>query len=194
MGQNAQSSRGFIKTLWGCTRTLNCYRIIGNPGPKCFNPEFGELVFSLTLCDVADAMDAVYVVDAVDAVDAVEAVDAVDAVDAVEDVDAVDAVGAVDDVNVFTRFARFTSSRRISRLHVFTCSRASPQNLRTAAAINGISSLQNLLFTCFSYSSCQSGFFGVFLSSCAQSSLKYWYLSYIWPLARFLKVCFSLPF
>ena len=113
MGQNAQSSRSFIKTLWGCTRTLNCYRIIGVPGPKCFNPEFGELVFSLTLCDVADAMDAV------DAVDAVEAVDAIDAVDAVEDVHAVDAVDAVDDVNVFTRFARFTSSRRISRLHVF---------------------------------------------------------------------------
>ena len=67
MGQNAQSSRSFIKTLWGCTRTLNCYRILGVPGPKCFNPEFGELVFSLTLCDVADAMDAVYVVDAVDA-------------------------------------------------------------------------------------------------------------------------------
>ena len=96
MGQNAQSSRSFIKTLWGCTRTLNCYRILGVPGPKCFNPEFGELVFSLTLRDVADAMDAVY------------AVDAVDAVDAVEDVD------AVDDVNVFTRFARFTSSCRIS--------------------------------------------------------------------------------
>ena len=127
MGQNAQSSRSFIKTLWGCTRTLNCYRIIGVPGPKCFNPEFGELVFSWTLCDVADAMDAVY------AVDAVEAVYAVDAVDAVEDVDAVD---AVNDVNVFTRFARFTSSRRISRLHVFTSSRASPQNLCTAAAIN----------------------------------------------------------
>ena len=116
MGQNAQSSRSSIKTLWGCTRTLNCYRIIGVPGPKCFNPEFGELVFLLTLCDVADAMDAVYAVYAVDAVDAVEAVDAVDAVDAVEDVDAVD---AVDDVNVFTRFARFTSSRRISSLHVF---------------------------------------------------------------------------
>ena len=120
MGQNAQSSRSFIKTLRGCTRTLNCYRIIGVPGPKCFNPEFGELVFSLTLCDVADAMDAVYAVEAVDAVDAVEDVDAVDAVD------------------VFTRFARFTSSRRMSRLHVFTSSRASPQNLRTAAAINGI--------------------------------------------------------
>ena len=121
---------------------MNCYRIIGVPGPKCFNPEFGELVFSLTLCDVADAVDAVYAVDAVDAVDAVNAVDAVDAVeavdavDAVEGVDAVDAVDAVDDVNVFTHFARFTSSRRISRLHVFTSSRASPQNLRTAAAIN----------------------------------------------------------
>ena len=118
---------------------MNCYRIPGVPGPKCFNPEFGELVFSLTLCDVADAMDAVYAVDAVDAVEAVDAVDAVDAVEAVEaveDVDAVDAVDAVDDVNVFTRFARFTSSRRISRLHVFTSSRASPQNLRTAAAIN----------------------------------------------------------
>ena len=108
---------------------MNCYRIIGVPGPKCFNPEFGELIFWLTLCDVADAMDSAY---AVDAVDAVEAVDAVDAVDAVEDVDAVD---AVDDANVFTRFLRFTSSRRISRLHVFTSSRASPQNLRTAAAI-----------------------------------------------------------
>ena len=118
MGQNAQSSRSFIKTLWGCTRTLNCYRIIGVPGPKCFNPEFGELFFSLTLCDVADAMDAV------------------DAVEAVDDVDAVDAVDEVDDVNVFTRFARFTSSRRMSRLHVFTSLRASPQNLRTAAAIN----------------------------------------------------------
>ena len=70
MGQNAQSSRSFIKTLWGRTRTLNCYRIIGVPGPKCFNPEFGELVFSLTLCDVADAMDAVYAVGAVEAVDA----------------------------------------------------------------------------------------------------------------------------
>ena len=123
MGQNAQSSRSFIKTLWGCTRTLNCYTIIGVPGPKCFNPEFGELVFSLTLCDVADAMDAV------------DAVEAVHAVDAVEDVDAID---AVDDVNVFTRFARFTSSRRISRLHVFKSSRASPQNLRPAAAINEI--------------------------------------------------------
>ena len=113
MGQNAQSSRSFIEALWGCTRTLNCYRIIGVPGPKCLNPEFGELVCSLTLCDVADAMDAVYAVDAVEAVDAVDAVDPVDVVDAVEDVD------AVDDVNVFTRFARFTSSRRISRLHVF---------------------------------------------------------------------------
>ena len=80
MGQNAQSSRSFIKTLCGCTRTLNCYRIIGVPGPKCFNPEFGELVFSLTLCDVADAMDAVYAVDAVDAVEAVDTVDAIDAV------------------------------------------------------------------------------------------------------------------
>ena len=107
MGQNAQSSRSFIKTLWGCTRTLNGYRIIGVPGPKCFNPEFGELVFSLMLCDVADAVYAV------------DAVEAVDAVDAVEDVDAVNAVDVVDDVNVFTRFARFTSSRRISRLHVF---------------------------------------------------------------------------
>ena len=109
----------FIKTLWGCTRTLNCCRTIRVPGPKCFNPEFGELVFSLTLCDVADAMDAVYAVDTVDAVqavDAVEAVEAVEAVDAVEDVDAVDAVDAVDNVNVFTRF---TSSRRISRLDVF---------------------------------------------------------------------------
>ena len=133
MGQNAQSSRNFIKTLWGCTGTLNCYRIMRVPGPKCFNPEFGELVYSLTLCDVADAMDAVYAVDAVQAADAAEAVDAVDAV---EDVDAVDAVDAVDDVNVFTRFVRFTSSRRISRLHVFTSSRASPQNLRTTAAIN----------------------------------------------------------
>ena len=102
----------------GMYENLELLQDLGVPGPKCFNPEFGELVSSLTPCDVADAMDAVY---------------AVDAVDAVEDVDAVD---AVDDVNVFTRFARFTSSCRISRLHVFTSSRASPQNLRTAAAIN----------------------------------------------------------
>ena len=84
---------------------------IGVPGPKYYNPEFGELVFSLTLGDIVDAIDVAY------------AVQAVDAVDAVEDVDVVD---AVDDVNVFTRFARFTSSRRISRLHVFTSSRVSP--------------------------------------------------------------------
>ena len=109
----------------GMYENLELLQVIGVPGPKCFNPEFGELVFSLTLCDVADAMDAVDAVQAV--IDAVEAVDAVDAVDFVD---------AVDDVNVFTCFARFTSSRRISRLHVFTSSRASPQNLRTAAAIN----------------------------------------------------------
>ena len=55
--------------------------------------------------------------------DAVDLVDAVDAVNAVDAVDAVDAGDDVDDVNVFTRFARFPSSRRNSRLHVFTSSR-----------------------------------------------------------------------